>query len=766
MKIVRSVSERDCAAMPRPLDIIVPVYKNADLVRTCIGSLIEHLTEIADRRPRLLLINDSPGDEQVEELLAVYESAGAGHIVLRNSENIGFVRTVNRGLERALKDGHDALLVNSDTQTFPGTLAELLKAAVADPQIGFASPRSNNASICSLPHFANHPSLPDQAFMRWREISRTMPDYHFAPTAVGFYMFISHTVLANHGFLREDFGVGYEEENDLVMRAGKVGIRAVMVNRAFAYHAGSASFDLIGMDLAAHKHRNLKKLSLDHPEFLPLVRRYEQSAAFKAERLMSGLFKDPEGRTKVVFDLTGMGQHYNGTNEQVVAVLRSMARRQSHRIRLAGVATAESFRCHGLDQVQGLHREDPRAPGLHAIAVRLAQPFELQHINTLESLAPINLFAMLDTIAEDCGPLAVAAPLPELWNHVAHHANGLIFTSRFVERTFLNRHPPAPSVATWTHLLPTRLTSYSKPRAVSKRSHILVLGNHFEHKGSDVAARVIAAAFPETKIVALGKEAAQSSNLTVHRPGLLGPELIDQLFRDASIVVLPSHVEGFGFGFMHALAAGCPIVARRIAATEEILKSLDDVTGVFLFDNDTSLIRACTVALKTSVSSATDERGSSWDDWASGLTDFSLSLLERSDTFDTLVRRISAGELLRRAFRADELERRYVADDVAAEPSGPVSQAKAIDLTSLLKLDGRAFVEHAYATLLCRPVDEVGLKSYMEQLERGFHKIDLLEDLAGSTEGRLRDVKLQGLDQLISQRRRSRLPLYKRIFHK
>jgi GT2 family glycosyltransferase len=751
--------------MPRRLDIIVPIYKNANLVRSCVDSLIAHLDEIADRRPSLILINDSPGDLQVEALLADYESSGATHIVLRNAANLGFVRTVNRGLALALENEHDALLVNSDTQTFPGTLAELFKAASADPQIGFASPRSNNASICSLPHFPPDPSCsPDYGFARWREISRTMPDYHFAPTAVGFYMLISHNVLANHGCLREDFGLGYEEENDLVMRAGKVGTRAVMVNRAYAHHAGSASFALIDMDIAAHKHGNLKRLCCDHPEFLPLVRRYEASAAFKAERLLSGLFKDPDGRTKMVFDLTGMGQHYNGTNEQVVAVLRSMARRHSHRIRLTGIANADSFRCHGLDELEGLHRADPHAPGLHAIAVRMAQPFELRHISEIEAWAPINLFAMLDTIAEDCGPLAFDAPLPELWDHVAEYANGLIFTSSFVEQTFRNRHPPAASVATWTHLLPTRLTSYAKPRAKSRGSHVLVLGNHFAHKGSDVAARVIAKAFPEMKVVALGKESTQSSNLTIHRAGMLSPELIDQLFRDASVVVLPSHVEGFGFGFMHALAAGCPIVARRIAATEEILDSLDEVTGVFLFDNDATLIRACTEAIRCNISSANDKRGGTWDDWADGLADFSLSLLERDDIFNTLVRRISAGDRLRRAFRGDELERQRTTDVPSSAPFEPLSQAKALDLRNLLKLDGRAFVEHAYATLLCRPVDDIGLRNYMEQLEQGFHKIDLLEDLSSSTEGRLRGVTLPGLDTLIAQRRRAQLPLYKRIF--
>jgi GT2 family glycosyltransferase len=748
----------------RCLDIIVPIYRNAALVRACVFSLLKHIDEIEAHKPRLILINDSPADEEVKELLVRYESEGL--MVLHNEVNLGFVRSVNRGLAIAEQDGHDVLLVNSDTETFPGTLAQLLKAVRSDPQIGFASPRSNNASICSLPHYSAAPqSTPEDAFCRWSQVSRTMPPYHFAPTAVGFYMYIAHSVLANHGVLREDFGLGYEEENDLVMRAGKVGSRAIIVNHAFAYHAGSASFNLTDLDISGHKHKNLLKLSENHPEFLPLVRRYEESPHYRAERLMTGLLKDAEGRTKLAFDLSGMGQHYNGTNEQAAAVVRSMAKRQSGRLRLTAIATAESFRCHGLDRIDGLYREEPGAPGLHGIAVRLAQPFDLAHIDALESMGPINVFAMLDTIAEDCGPLTLNGRVHELWDHVAERVNGLIFTSRFTEQTFYNRHPAARSLPSWQCLLPTRLSSYPKAIAPSAAKHVLVLGNHFAHKGSDSAARSIAAAFPDRNVVVIGSEEIQLANLTGYRSGLIEPAQVDDLFRHASAVVLPSYVEGFGLGFMHALAFGRPIVARRIPATDEILATLDNVEGVFLFDHNGQLVEACALALQSWVSRAQDHRGTSWDEWGDGLADFCLSLTARHDIFERLVGRITAGDLLRRAARGDALTRAVAGEPKEGQrPPARLSSATPVDLDSLLAMEGREFVEHAYATLLRRPVDESGLQTYLNQLEIGVHKIDVLAALSSSPEGRLRDVKLPQLDRTLVQLRKPRLPLLKRIF--
>lgn len=750
----------------RPLDIIVPIYKNADLTEICIRSLVDHLPEIAELDPRLILINDSPDDTGVETLLEEIAEIWPSMLILRNEKNLGFVHSVNAGLAIAQKAGHDTLLVNSDTQTFPGTLANLLSAAKADPQIGFACPRSNNASICSLPHFfgGTVPS-PEESYRRWQAIGHTLPAYHFSPTCVGFYMFIAHSVLANHGGLNVEFGLGYEEENDLVMRAGKLGQRAVMVNDAFAYHAGSASFSLLDFDLNVHKHGNLQKMAGIHPEFLPLVRRYEASPHYRAEKLLGGLLGDAQGRVKLVFDLTGMGKHHNGTNEQAIKVMEALARRHGERIRLAAVCSLESFEFHELDKIEGLHREEPSAPGLHGVAVRMAQPYDLHHVNTLEVLAPINVFSMLDSISEDCGPLAVDGPFLELWEHVARHANGVFYNSKFSETVFLNRHPKARALPAWARLLPTKLESYRKETRPSAASHVFVLGNHFAHKGSVAAARAIASAYPTMEVTVLGDTTSQKGNLTSLRPGLLDQARIDSLFFDASVIVLPSHVEGFGFGFMHALAAGRPIVARRIPATLEILETLDDVQGVFLYDNDDDLVGALAQALRCTGSSANDSRAMDWDRWCDELAAFCLSLVKRDDIFSKLVDRIDAADLLRRAFRGDALARGQ-ASAPAQAPEAP-SDAKSLTLEELLALDGADFVEHAYATLLLRPADKSGRDGYVTSLASGTRKYQVLQALSTSAEGRERGVVLAGLDDLVAREKAvAPAPFYRRLFGK
>jgi GT2 family glycosyltransferase len=70
--------------------------------------------------------------------------------VLTNESNLGFVRTVNRGINFAA--GSDVLLLNADTVMFAGGLDEICRIAYAAAEIGTVTAMSNNATIFSYPH--------------------------------------------------------------------------------------------------------------------------------------------------------------------------------------------------------------------------------------------------------------------------------------------------------------------------------------------------------------------------------------------------------------------------------------------------------------------------------------------------------------------------------------------------------------------------------------------------------------------------------------
>ena len=638
----------------RNIDLIIPVYKNAPLTKRCIDSVLENLAELSHLDARVILINDSPDDDPTTELLRAYAAADSRFQLIENFSNLGFVKSVNRGLEVSTRDGRDVILINSDTETFPHTLEELVRVANLDPQIAFVSPRSNNASLCSLPHlYGGVVPDPQQAYANWNDIAHLLPAFHFTPTAIGFYLLIKQIILSNFGGLREDFGIGYEEENELILRANKAGYRAALANHSFAYHAGSASFSLLDLDLRSHQNTNLDKLRSIHPEFIPLVQRYESSPHFRSERLVSELVGLKRRSIEVVFELTGLGCNHNGTNEFSLAVIKTLHERHSNAFNITLICSADAFEFHGLHKLAGLRRENEKYAGTYAIAIKLGQPFDLHQINLMEDLAPINFYAMLDTIAEDCGYLSVTQQLNLLWQHVANHANGILYISKFSERMFVSRFPEAANVPSFARLLPTKLASYPTPSPSRHGRHILILGNHFAHKGSDATAAILSARFPRVQFIVLGAHTTEMNNLRSYRSGTLTSDKIDALFSQASAVVLPSHVEGFGFGLLHALARRKVVFARRIEATLEILETYKSSSGVHLYTNDRELIDLLGKMTLDAKSSVDDSVSEGWEEWTDGLAQFCMESILQRDIFSRNRNRLRESDILRKSIAWD-----------------------------------------------------------------------------------------------------------------
>jgi GT2 family glycosyltransferase len=182
-----------------PIDIIIPFHGRADLFSLLFTSIRRVQGELKELDCAIIAVNDSPGDQSVRENL-VREANGLDGMlectVLENEVNQGFVRSANRALRETIRRGHDALLLNSDTVLFPGAVSEIRRVAYLDSTIGFVSPRSNNASLCSLPHQHEYNSLPpDESFAIYDVLARRLPDHHYVPTGVGFCLYIKLPVL-------------------------------------------------------------------------------------------------------------------------------------------------------------------------------------------------------------------------------------------------------------------------------------------------------------------------------------------------------------------------------------------------------------------------------------------------------------------------------------------------------------------------------------------------------------------------------------------
>ena len=197
-------------------------------------------------------------------------------MLLENEYNLGFVRTVNRGMTQST--ANDVLLLNSDTVVANNWLDRLRTAAYNDPKTGTVTPFSNNATICSYPRFCQENPLPpgyDTAALD-ALFAATHPEATLEiPTGVGFCMYIRRDCLAEVGlFDAERFGKGYGEENDFCQRAMKAGWRNLHALDTFVLHTGSVSFGTMKAALEIEGANQLRTL---HPTYEAQVHQFIQA---------------------------------------------------------------------------------------------------------------------------------------------------------------------------------------------------------------------------------------------------------------------------------------------------------------------------------------------------------------------------------------------------------------------------------------------------------------------------------------------------------
>jgi GT2 family glycosyltransferase len=249
-----------------PIDIIIPVYRGLRESLACIQSVLSTTGDHA----RVVVVDDATPESHLAS--ALDELAASGRIeLLRNENNLGFVRSVNRALRHTA--GHDVVLLNSDTVVFEDWLRRLRAAAYRAPRVGTVTPLSNDGSIASYPHryggsldAAEGASIHQLAARTHAGISAEIP------VGVGFCLYMRHDCLKEVGELdAETFSAGYGEESDFCLRARLRGWVHRIAADVFVYHAGGGSF---GLRRAALLERSQRLLNLRYPGYDAYITRF------------------------------------------------------------------------------------------------------------------------------------------------------------------------------------------------------------------------------------------------------------------------------------------------------------------------------------------------------------------------------------------------------------------------------------------------------------------------------------------------------------
>ena len=111
------------------VSIVIPAFNKFDLTYNCVKSIAEHGAQVPFE---IIIVDDCSRDKTMFAAFAF----GSGIRFIRNPENLGFIRSCNRGFEAAR--GEYIVFLNNDTEVRTRWLDELYETMQRDPKIGVA----------------------------------------------------------------------------------------------------------------------------------------------------------------------------------------------------------------------------------------------------------------------------------------------------------------------------------------------------------------------------------------------------------------------------------------------------------------------------------------------------------------------------------------------------------------------------------------------------------------------------------------------------
>ncbi len=257
------------------LDVVVPIYNAYDELLVCLHSVLRHQDIY-----RVLLLDDCSTDGRVKALLrALSEHEQEGFRIEENSQNIGYLKTVNKGMRLVESD---VILLNTDTVVTSGWARKMRACAYSEDRIATVTPFTNNGGMCSIPEFLKNNEIPEgftvDSFAECVEkCSRNC--YPELVTAVGFCMYVRRNIIDEIGYFDEvTFEKGYGEEVDFSFRAKGRGYKNVLCDNTFVFHKGRASF-LETQDALLEK--NNKLVAEKYPDLWMAIALFERSNPLK-----------------------------------------------------------------------------------------------------------------------------------------------------------------------------------------------------------------------------------------------------------------------------------------------------------------------------------------------------------------------------------------------------------------------------------------------------------------------------------------------------
>jgi len=256
--------------------ILIPVYRGLSQVQACLNSVLQSLAH-NQTRARVMVIDDASPEPAISTWLDLLV-AEKKITLIRNTYNLGFIETVNRGLRHARDLSEDVLLLNADTLVHANWIDRMVRALYSAVDIASVTPWSNNGEISSFPKIANNNPAP--SFQQLKSIDACAAALHESgqisdievPACCGFAMLMKSEVIRQIGLL-DGYHLtrGYSEEVDWCLRASSYGYRHLVATSVFVAHAGGVSF---GAEKTYRVAQNRRVIASRYPDYYEAYHRF------------------------------------------------------------------------------------------------------------------------------------------------------------------------------------------------------------------------------------------------------------------------------------------------------------------------------------------------------------------------------------------------------------------------------------------------------------------------------------------------------------
>ena len=220
------------------ISIIVVTYNNLHLTKTCLSS-VERFTFNANHE---VIVVDNASSDGTPEFLREWQAGAPGRHILLNPDNKGFAAANNQGLK--MSDGDFLVLLNNDTHVTPGWDITLMHHLERNPSLGLLCPATNNiGNEAKIPlTYKNMEQMLEKAC---QYMSRHIGQLYPLRTTAFFCVMFPRSVFNQVGYISEEYGRGWFEDDDYCRRAEQHGYTMACAEDAFVHHELSASFNAL-----------------------------------------------------------------------------------------------------------------------------------------------------------------------------------------------------------------------------------------------------------------------------------------------------------------------------------------------------------------------------------------------------------------------------------------------------------------------------------------------------------------------------------------